>query len=202
MRHRVQGTAIGRDTQHRSALIRNLLISLFEHGSIETTELKAKVVKRMADKVITKGKPGDLAARRNLESFFGQRQIVNLIMGSILPAVTDRTSGFTRSIRLGRRRGDDANMMKVELVSAPIARVVEPKVTKAKAVKPAKKAAKAAQPEEKQDKQSKVESANQQSAAKTAKKAAAKPTAKKAVKSAAKPKTAAKAATKAKSKTK
>lgn len=195
MRHRVQGTAIGRDTQHRSALIRNLLISLFEHGSIETTELKAKVVKRMADKVITKGKPGDLAARRNLESFFGQRQIVNLIMGSILPAVTDRTSGFTRSIRLGRRRGDDANMMKVELVSAPIVRVVEPKVAKAKTVKPAKKAASTEVAAE--DKKTAVKSSAKPTAAeKTApKKAAPK-------KVAAKPKTAAKATTKAKSKTK
>lgn len=200
MRHRVQGTAIGRDTQHRSALIRNLLISLFEHGSIETTELKAKVVKRMADKVITKGKPGDLAARRNLESFFGQRQIVNLIMGSILPAVTDRTSGFTRSIRLGRRRGDDANMMKVELVSAPIARVVEPKVAKvakAKTVKPAKKAASTEVAAE--DKKTAVKSSAKPAApAKKAEKAA-KPAAKKV---AAKPKTAAKAPTKAKSKTK
>lgn len=196
MRHRVQGTAIGRDTQHRSALIRNLLISLFEHGSIETTELKAKVVKRMADKVITKGKPGDLAARRNLESFFGQRQIVNLIMGSILPAVTDRTSGFTRSTHLGRRRGDDANMMKVELVSAPIARVVEPKVAKARTVKVAKKVV-----------STEVAAEDKKTAVKSSAKPAAvvKPAAKKAAPkkaAAAKPKTAAKATTKAKSKTK
>lgn len=191
MRHRVQGTAIGRDSQHRKALIRNLLASLFQHGAIETTELKAKVVKRMADKVITKGKPGTLNARRTLESFFGQRQIVNHIMESVVPAVADRTSGFTRMTRLGKRRGDDASMVKIELVSAPVARAAKP----AKAEKPAAKApAKKAAPAEKA-----VETkADAKAEAKETKPAVKKETKAKAPakKAAAKPKTATKAKTK------
>jgi large subunit ribosomal protein L17 len=184
MRHRVQGTAIGRDSQHRKALIRNLLASLFQHGAIETTELKAKVVKRMADKVITKGKPGTLNARRTLEGFFGQRQIVNHIMESVVPAVADRTSGFTRITRLGKRRGDDATMVKIELVSAPVARA-------AKTEKPAAKTA----PAEKT-----VETKADAAEAKETKPAVKKETKAKAPakKAAAQPKT----ATKAKSKTK
>lgn len=139
MRHRVQGTALGRDTKHRKALVKNLLASLFQHGAVETTEEKAKAIKRLADKVITKGKPGTLNARRTLERFFGQRQIVNHILDSVVPVLKDRNSGYTRMTRLGKRRGDDAAMVKLELTAAPL---IKPVVEAKEAKKPvAKKAA-------------------------------------------------------------
>lgn len=122
MRHRVDHKALSRDTKQRKALVKNLLASLFQHGAIETTSTKAKVIKRLADKVITKGKPRTLNARRVLESFFGSRQVVNHIIDAVVPALEERTSGFTRITRLGRRRGDDADMVKIELVAAPVAR--------------------------------------------------------------------------------
>lgn len=132
MRHRVKKKALGRDTKHRKALIKNQLRSLFEHGAIETTETKAKVVRRLADKIITKAKPQNLHARRTLELFFGQRQIVNTIVDQVVPALIDRQSGFTTLTRLGRRRGDDSKMVLLQLTGKPVK-------AEAKAVKEVKK---------------------------------------------------------------
>jgi large subunit ribosomal protein L17 len=144
MRHRVKAQHFNRDTKSRKALFKNLLSSLFEHGAVETTEQKAKAIKRLADKIIGKALPGTLTARRVLERFFGSKQVVNRLVDSVAPVMRDRTSGFTRIIRLGSRRGDDATMVKLELVVQPQAKPakkVEVK-TEVKEVKaaPAKKA--------------------------------------------------------------
>lgn len=145
MRHRVKAHHFNRDSKARKALFKNLLANLFEHGAIQTTEAKAKEIKRLADKVIGRALPQTLQARRVLERFFGSRQVVNHLVDSVAPAMKNRHSGFTRIVRLGQRRGDDASMVKLELVAAPVAK--EPaKVEKkaAPAPKPAgKKAAKA-----------------------------------------------------------
>lgn len=122
MRHRVKAQHFNRDTKSRKALFKNLLSSLFEHGAVETTEQKAKAIKRLADKIIGKALPGTLTARRVLERFFGSKQTVNRLVDSVAPVMRDRTSGFTRIIRLGSRRGDDATMVKLELVVAPQAK--------------------------------------------------------------------------------
>lgn len=144
MRHGVKAKHFNRDTKSRKALFKNLLSSLFEHGAVETTEQKAKAIKRLADKIIGKALPGTLTARRVLERFFGSKQTVNRLVDSVAPVMRDRTSGFTRIIRLGSRRGDDATMVKLELVVQPQAKPekkVEEK-TEVKEVKaaPAKKA--------------------------------------------------------------
>lgn len=118
MKHRVKNKALGRDTKHRKALFKNLLSSLFEHGAIETTEAKAKVIRRLADKIITKAKPRTLQARRTLERFFGSRQTVNTIVDKTIPLLGERKSGFTTLTKLGRRRGDDAAMVKLELLKS------------------------------------------------------------------------------------
>lgn len=145
MRHRVKAQHFNRDTKSRKALFKNLLSSLFEHGAVETTEQKAKAIKRLADKIIGKALPGTLTARRVLERFFGSKQVVNRLVDSVAPVMRNRTSGFTRIIRLGSRRGDDATMVKLELVVQPQAKPekkVEEKTEAKKEVTaaPAKKA--------------------------------------------------------------
>lgn len=144
MRHGVKAKHFNRDTKSRKALFKNLLSSLFEHGAVETTEQKAKAIKRLADKIIGKALPGTLTARRVLERFFGSKQTVNRLVDSVAPVMRDRTSGFTRIIRLGSRRGDDATMVKLELVVQPQAKPekkteVKTEVKEVKAA-PAKKA--------------------------------------------------------------
>lgn len=117
MRHRVKAKHFNRDAKGRKALFKSLLTNLFEHGAIETTEAKAKQLKRLADKLIHRALPGTLNARRVLERFFGSRQVVNNLVDEVAPAMKDRVSGFTRIVPLGRRRGDDASMVKIELVA-------------------------------------------------------------------------------------
>jgi large subunit ribosomal protein L17 len=143
MRHRVKTKALSRNTKQRKALFKGLLSSLFEHGAIETTETKAKIIRRLADKVVTKAMPRTLNARRTLEQFFGSKQIVNRIVDGVVPALSDRHSGFTTLTRLGRRRGDDAAMVKLELVHPPIEATseVEKSSTEKKEVKVAAKPA-------------------------------------------------------------
>lgn len=143
MRHRVKGKALSRNTKQRKALFKGMLRSLFEEGAIETTETKAKVIRRLADKVITKAKPRTLNARRTLEQFFGSKQTVNRIVDSVVPAVEDRTSGFTTLTRLGRRRGDDAPMVKLELVNPPVERANDQPAAEKKTASAAAKAPKA-----------------------------------------------------------
>lgn len=145
MRHRVAAKHFNRDTKSRKALFKNLLSALFEHGAVETTEEKAKAIKRLADKIIGKALPGTLSARRVLERFFGSKQTVNRLVDGVVPVMKDRSSGFTRIVRLGRRRGDDATMVKLELVAAPAVKPEAPKAEEVKAEpekKPAKKSAK------------------------------------------------------------
>jgi len=138
MRHHVQGKALGRNTKQRKALLKGMLRSLFLDGAIETTETKAKIIRRLADKIITKAKPQTLNARRTLEGFFGSKQIVNRIVDGVVPAVADRQSGYTTLTRLGHRRGDDASMVKLELVGKPIDKPIKAEEVKV-AAKPAAK---------------------------------------------------------------
>lgn len=153
MRHRVKAKHFNRDTKGRKALFKNLLSALFEHGAIETTEPKAKAIKRLADKVIGKAMPRTLNARRILERFFGSKQVVNRVVDAVAPAMKGRNSGFTRIIRLGNRRGDDAEMVKLELVDKPNAKPEAPAkvaaVKEEKTEKVEKKAVKKATPKKK-----------------------------------------------------
>lgn len=116
MRHRVAGRKLNRDTNHRKALFKNLVLSLFEHGEIETTEAKAKSIRGLVDTLIHKAQKGGVATSRILASFFGTRAIVQKLVNEIAPAMKDRVSGFTRIIRVGNRVGDDAMKVKMELV--------------------------------------------------------------------------------------
>jgi large subunit ribosomal protein L17 len=119
MRHRKSGQHFNRDTNHRKALFRNLVRSLVEHGEITTTEAKAKATKKIADRLISKAKQDDINTRRQLHRFFGKRDIVNTLVEKIAPAMGKRISGFSTLSRIGKRRGDNVEMVKLSLVKQP-----------------------------------------------------------------------------------
>ena len=115
MKHRRKGRKLNRSTKHRSALYKNLSLSLFKHGAIKTTEAKAKAVSRFVDKLITTAKKNTISSRRKIAKTFGKRQSVNHLVDVVAPQLK-RTSGFTRIVRLGKRQGDDTMMVRMELL--------------------------------------------------------------------------------------
>lgn len=116
MRHRVSKKHFGRDTNNRKALIRNLVRALVERGEIVTTVAKAKEIKRVSDKLISKAQDDSVETRRILHRFFGKRDVVNTLVTKIAPAMGKRSSGFTRVVKLGKRRGDNAEVAKLGFV--------------------------------------------------------------------------------------
>lgn len=100
---------LGRPSDQRRALLRNLTTALLEHGKIETTVTRAKEVKRIADKMVTLGKRGDLHARRQAISYITQEAVVKQLFDEIAPKYTERNGGYTRIYRVGPRRGDGAD---------------------------------------------------------------------------------------------
>src|SRR2546423_9416386 len=116
MRHRRAGKKLGRDSAHRKALYSNLAGALIEHGRIKTTEAKAKAVKPFAEQMITLGKRGDLAARRQAIAQLRSQDVVHVLFADVAPRFADRPGGYTRIVKLGPRAGDAANMVYLELV--------------------------------------------------------------------------------------
>ena len=107
---------LGRPTDQRRAMLRNLTTSLLEHGRIETTVTRAKEVKRMAAKMVTWGKRGDLHARRQALAYITKDDVVKSLFDEIAPKYAERQGGYTRIYRVGPRRGDGAEMAVIELV--------------------------------------------------------------------------------------
>lgn len=107
---------LGRPLGHRKALLRNLVTDLLDHGKIETTEVKAKEVRILADNLITLGKKGDLHARRQAARVIGNPEVLKKLFAEIAPRYTERSGGYTRIVKLGPRRGDAAPMALIELV--------------------------------------------------------------------------------------
>ena len=116
MKHKVAGRKLGRNPSHRKAMLRNIVTSLLEHERIVTTVPKAKEVRRIADKMITLGKRGDLHARRQALSYIRTKDIVAKLFDELSEQYADRQGGYTRIIRTGTRYGDAAPMAIVELV--------------------------------------------------------------------------------------
>src|SRR5512142_167641 len=116
MRHAKAGKKLGRDSAHRKALYSNLAGALIEHGRIKTTEAKAKAVKPLAEQMITLGRRGDLAARRQAISTLRSQDVVHVLFAEVAPRFVDRPGGYTRIVKLGPRYGDAANMVYLELV--------------------------------------------------------------------------------------
>lgn len=116
MRHRKAGRKLGRTAAHRKAMLRNMVTSLFEHERIVTTVPKAKEARRVADKMITLAKRGDLHARRQAHSYIQSKDVVAKLFDEIQEQYADRQGGYTRIIRTGIRQGDAAQMAILELV--------------------------------------------------------------------------------------
>ncbi|CCQ93512.1 ribosomal protein L17 (BL15) [[Clostridium] ultunense Esp] len=107
---------LGRPTDHRKAMLRNQVTSLLKHGRIETTVTRAKETRRMAEKMITLGKRGDLHARRQALAYIYDEDVVKKLFDEIAPRYSDRNGGYTRVLKLGPRRGDGTEMAILELV--------------------------------------------------------------------------------------
>jgi large subunit ribosomal protein L17 len=116
MRHQRSGKKLGRDSAHRRALYANLAGALIEHGRIQTTEAKAKAVKPLAEKMITLGRRGDLAARRQAIAYLRSKDVVHKLFSDVAPRFADRPGGYARIVKLGPRQGDAAEMVYLELV--------------------------------------------------------------------------------------
>ena len=130
MRHRVNKKTFGKLTKHRAHLLKNLVMSLLEHGHIETTKPRAKETKRLADKLIGQAQDGSVATRRKLHKFFGKRQVVNRLVDEVAPAMADRKSGYSRVVDQGRRRGDNTEMARLELIKQPQVKQEEKQASK------------------------------------------------------------------------
>ncbi|HEX9143458.1 MAG TPA: 50S ribosomal protein L17 [Candidatus Binatia bacterium] len=116
MRHLKSGRKLSRTSSHRRALIRNLITSLLRDEKIQTTDPKAKELRRWADRVITLGKQGSLHARRQVLGIVQDKAVVRKLFDSIAPRFKDRPGGYTRIIKVGTRRGDAAPISLIELV--------------------------------------------------------------------------------------
>ncbi len=116
MRHGKDHKKLGRTASHRRAMLSNLVASLFQHKQIRTTLAKAKEGRRYAERCITFGKKGTVAARRHVYKFIPQRKIIQLLFDDIAPAFAERAGGYTRIVKLGRRQGDGAEIVILELV--------------------------------------------------------------------------------------
>ena len=116
MRHGRTGKKLGRDSAHRKALYANLASSLIAHGRIRTTEAKAKAVKPYVEKMITLGRRGDLHARRQALAELRTQEVVHQLFSDVAPRMADRPGGYTRIVKIGKRLGDSAEMVYLELV--------------------------------------------------------------------------------------
>jgi large subunit ribosomal protein L17 len=138
MRHNKSGKRLGRNSSHRTAMLRNMVTSLIEHGRITTTDIRAKELRKIAERMITLGKRGDLHARRQAAAVIRDKKTVAKLFDQVGPRYKERPGGYTRIIKLGNRLGDNAPQSIIELVEEEFtAKVKKPAPVKAAAVKAA-----------------------------------------------------------------
>ncbi|MFQ5912954.1 MAG: 50S ribosomal protein L17 [Nitrospinota bacterium] len=116
MRHQIAARKLGRTTSHRRAMFRNIVTSLLEKERVRTTRQKAKEARRIADRMITLGKRGDLHARRQALAFIRDKAVVGKLFDTLAPRYAQRPGGYTRILHLSPRPGDNADMAFLELV--------------------------------------------------------------------------------------
>jgi len=117
MRHRIYGRKLGRDKNSRKALFKNLISSLVTSGYIKTTEPRAKAVKGLVDRLVSYSKQKTLHGRRLVAAFLQNKNVVNKLVDEVAPRFVGRASGFTRILRLGKRPGDKAMMVRMEFIN-------------------------------------------------------------------------------------
>jgi len=106
MRHQVFGKKLNRDVKERKALFKSLVIALIQHGKIKTTVAKAKAIKGLVDKLVTKAKNGSNNAKLQLSSFLTQKEVINKLILEVAPRFKDKIGGYLRLIKLGKRHSD------------------------------------------------------------------------------------------------
>ena len=158
-----KGPRLGGSPSHQRLILANLATALFEHGRITTTEAKARRLRPLAEKLITKAKRGDLAARRQVMTVVRDKSVVHTLFTEIGPRFENRPGGYTRITKLGPRKGDSAPMALIELVEEAMGaaattttrpaqrRAAAPKKEAPAAEEPAEEPAEEASAEEPQD---------------------------------------------------
>ena len=116
MRHRIAGRKLSRPTGHRMLMLRGLVTDLLRFESVQTTDAKAREMRRMAEKTITLGKKGTLHSRRRASALLTDENVVRKLFDDIAPRYEERNGGYTRITKLGPRKGDAAEMSVIELV--------------------------------------------------------------------------------------
>jgi large subunit ribosomal protein L17 len=119
MRHLNSGRKLSRNSSHRWAMMRNMVTSLLREEKIQTTDPKAKELRRWVDRVITLGKEGSLHARRQALAIIHDKTVVHKLFETIASRFKNRPGGYTRIIKVGRRHGDAAPVSMIELVAGP-----------------------------------------------------------------------------------
>jgi large subunit ribosomal protein L17 len=117
-----KGPRLGGGPAHERLLLANLAAALFTHKSIQTTETKAKRLRPLAERLITFAKRGDLHARRRVLGIISDKGVVHELFTEIAPLVADREGGYTRIVKTGYRKGDNAPMAVIELVLEPVSK--------------------------------------------------------------------------------
>lgn len=125
-----KGARLGGSPAHQRAILANLATALFEHGRITTTEAKARRLRPVAERLISKAKRGDLHARRQVLSTIRDKDVVHVLFAEIGPRYENRNGGYTRIVKIGPRKGDNAPMAVIELVE-PLAEQVVTEATSA-----------------------------------------------------------------------
>jgi large subunit ribosomal protein L17 len=152
MRHRKAGRKLGRTSSHLKATLRNLVTSFFEHEKIETTDAKAKELRKLAEKMVTLGKRGDLHARRQALSVISNKKVVKKLFETIARRFQNRNGGYTRIMKVGRRLGDNAPLSIIELIPEGESKAEKKKKATEKKPKAERKKAAKAQPSAKKEK--------------------------------------------------
>jgi large subunit ribosomal protein L17 len=119
MRHQAHHGRLGVQPAHRRAMVRNMVTSLLKHERIKTTKVRAKEIRRYAEKMITIAKKETLASKRRVLGFVREREVVNKLFKTLIYRYAERKGGYTRILRLGNRVGDGAEMVFLELVDRP-----------------------------------------------------------------------------------
>jgi large subunit ribosomal protein L17 len=114
-----KGARLGGSPAHQRLILSNLATALFEHGRITTTEAKARTLRPVAEKLITKAKKGDLHNRREVLKTIRDKSVVHTLFTEIAPQFSERPGGYTRITKVGPRKGDNAPMAVIELVTEP-----------------------------------------------------------------------------------
>lgn len=117
MRHRKSGVKLSRTSSHRTAMFRNMVTSLFKYEKIQTTDTKAKELRKWADNIITLAKRGDLHARRQVLSIIREKDVVHKLFENANEKYGERAGGYTRIVKMGRRPGDASPVSLIEIIS-------------------------------------------------------------------------------------